>query len=116
MSLNSSTFYGERERQLWAGKLAKYTKRDVYIEVMKNMDMCYDMKGNENFDRLNSTRYVQRTPSLPCHSDSDTRWCQIIQDIENQAKAYNFILVGNSESLTILSIIRLWSEAGLAKW
>lgn len=57
---------------------------------MKDINMCYDMKGNENFDRVNNTRYVQGISDLLCHTYSDKLWSQIIQNTENQAKEHRF--------------------------
>lgn len=54
------------------------------------MNMCYDMKGNESFDRVNSTRYVPGTPDLLCRAYSDAIRSQMIQKFDNQAKEYRF--------------------------
>lgn len=57
---------------------------------MKNMDMCYDVKGDENFDKAISMRYVQETLDLFCHSCGDTMQSQTVHGIENQDKKYRF--------------------------
>lgn len=40
--------------------------------------MCYNIKGDESFDRVNSMKYIQGTPDLLHLEYGNTIWSQII--------------------------------------
>lgn len=80
---------------------------------MKDINMCCDMKGNESFDRVNNIRYVQGTSVCSVTLTVIKYGSKLYRTLKIKPRNIDFLLVGHSESLTILSIIMIQSEVEL---